>query len=306
MMKIAIVIPVYNRREITINCLNQLTKKVSINRPVVIETIVVDDGSTDGTAEAIRKHFPEITILTGDGDLWWTGAVNKGVKYALTKNYDGILLLNDDLIFEKNFLVEIINITRQYPDALVSSIKLLDNNTKYQIIAAGFRVYGILKEIERLYADLPYLPESMGDIIECDILTGSSLFIPTKVFEKIGIFDSIRFPHHWGDFEFTRRASLANFKCLVAVKSKIYGEYNQNYATPFLLRSTKIEYIKSIFNNTTYYHGFLSLYRASFMLKNKAIGTILYLRCLLGLLKSVFLKIVLSKKRLTDIYKSKI
>jgi len=96
-MKIAVIIPVFNRRETTLKCLGLLKNNVLIPNNSLINIIVVDDGSTDGTAAAIKLAFPDVKILNGDGNLWWTGAINMGVEFALSQDFDYLLTrLNDD------------------------------------------------------------------------------------------------------------------------------------------------------------------------------------------------------------------
>ena len=74
-----IIIPVHNRKEITLKCLDTLKQNGDLDKYYVI---VIDDGSTDGTSEAIQSLYPDVIILTGDGNLWWTGAIKKGMEYA--------------------------------------------------------------------------------------------------------------------------------------------------------------------------------------------------------------------------------
>ena len=64
-----IVIPVHNRKHFTRDCLLSLRKQTFQNFTI----IVIDDGSSDGTGEMIQKEFPEVVLLHGDGNLWWTG-----------------------------------------------------------------------------------------------------------------------------------------------------------------------------------------------------------------------------------------
>ena len=125
------------------------------------------------------------------------------------------------------------------------------------------------------------------------MLTGSSLLIPANVFRKVGAFDNERYPHGYGDFEFTLRASLAGFQCLVASRSHIYTEYNQNYSDRYLVRSTRKDYLRNLFNKTKYGYGFASLRQISYMHKPFLIGTILYIRRLAGLTKKILMKVVL-------------
>ena len=71
---ISIVIPVHNRREFTRQCLACLAVQTYRN----VQTIVVDDGSTDGTDIMISQEFPDVVVMRGDGNLWWTEATNWG------------------------------------------------------------------------------------------------------------------------------------------------------------------------------------------------------------------------------------
>jgi len=72
---IFIVIPVYNRINFTKKCLNSIKQQTYQNYRVV----VIDDGSTDGTAALLAEEFPEVHVIQGDGNLWWTAATNLGV-----------------------------------------------------------------------------------------------------------------------------------------------------------------------------------------------------------------------------------
>src|SRR5258705_1835881 len=91
---IYIIIPVHNRKEFTRNCLYSLERQT---RPCH-QIIVVDDGSTDGTSEMLAKEFPGVIVLSGDGSLFWTAAINLGVRLALTLGAEYVLTLNNDTV----------------------------------------------------------------------------------------------------------------------------------------------------------------------------------------------------------------
>ena len=129
---IFIVIPVHNRREFTCNCLLSLRRQTMQN----FKIIVVDDGSTDGTREMIQEEFPEVTLLHGDGNLWWTGATNLGVQYALSQKAEYIMTLNDDTIVTDDFIKKMLFWAGKEPKALLGAF-LLDAETKKPVYGGG-------------------------------------------------------------------------------------------------------------------------------------------------------------------------
>jgi GT2 family glycosyltransferase len=296
-MKITAIIPVFNRKQTTLNCLGQIH---DIKLPGHdLEIVIVDDGSTDGTPDAINELFPEVTVLREKGDLWWTGAINAGVEYALKQESNGILLLNDDLIFRADFLTNLFDVVNDHPNTLVSAIKLDESEEgRDQIINAGFRISGRLNEVTNPYQGLYYPELKLSDVIKADILTGATIFIPAAVFHKIGLFDAASFPHNWGDFEFTQRATLAGFQCLVASKCIIYTEYNRNYGRFYFKESTRVQYLRNLFDVNRFGYGYRFLMRKSYMHRSSFKGTILFLRGSLTLTLRVLKKIILPNSML--------
>ena|SRR5438105_5524438 len=88
------IIPVHNRIKFTINCLTRLREQTVRS----FKIIVIDDGSKDNTTHYLQENFPEVILLKGDGNLWWTGAINLGVEVALSEGADYILTLNNDTL----------------------------------------------------------------------------------------------------------------------------------------------------------------------------------------------------------------
>ena len=88
-----LVIPVHNRREMTLGCLECLEMDGVL---AWAKVIVVDDGSTDGTGAAVRERFPTVVVLDGNGNLWWTGGIVMGMKEAMRRAARAIVWLNDD------------------------------------------------------------------------------------------------------------------------------------------------------------------------------------------------------------------
>ena len=215
---IYIVIPVFNRKEITKNCLLSLRQQTYKDFKVV----VIDDGSTDGTEEMLTNEFPEVYIIKGDGNLWWTAATNLGVKYALENNSDYILTLNNDTIAKEDFLGKMIYRAEKTPNALLGAFAL-DANTKKPVYG-GEIINWKWANSKSLLDSLP--KEQWYGLHEVTHFPGRGLLIPAEVFRKIGLYDEKHFPHYAADYDFTHRAIRAGYKvyCNYDAKLLIYPD----------------------------------------------------------------------------------
>src|SRR3990172_890828 len=119
--KIAIVIPVFNRIKYTVECLASL-KNISYPN---FEIIIVDDGSTDGTSEVIKKNYPQAVLVKGDGNLWWSKSSNIGIMKAIEDSCEYVLFLNNDDEVEKDILNHLTRCALDNPNTIVAS-KVLD------------------------------------------------------------------------------------------------------------------------------------------------------------------------------------
>ena len=101
---------------------------------------------------------------------------------------------------------------------------------------------------------------------------------------------------NWGDFEFTLRASLNGFPCLVASHSKIYVDgYNPNYYKTYAINSSRWDYIKNAFEKHKYNYGFFALWRQCFMHRPKLKASILFSWKLMGIFRGLILKTFLPR-----------
>lgn len=220
MNKIYIVIPVHNNISYTRNCLNSLKKQTYSD----FEVIVVDDGSIDGTSEMINSRFPEVTLLQGDGNLWWTGGTNMGVEYALqhAKDQDFVLTLNNDLEVEESYLEHLVDLYEKQKPCLVGSVSVnIHEPEKVEFLGIDWnRITSKSRPVLRKKYTYSQLKEKY-EYLPSDLLPGRGTLIPVEAFKKVGLFDFQHFPQYAADFDFARRAYNHGYKQLVSTRAVV-------------------------------------------------------------------------------------
>lgn len=191
-----------------------------------IRIFIVDDGSTDGTAEYIQSEYPEIVVLNGNGNLWWTGAMKWAVEEVLKVSQPGdfILTINNDCIFSKNYIRLLVQSSIKFKRAIIGSLAV-DNNDQNSIYDAGMKIEwekGKLISLGPQY--LSQLQDGQLYQEDLDILSTKGTLYPIEVFSKIGNFDQKHFPHYLSDYEFACRAKKNGFKLVLSYQAIVYND----------------------------------------------------------------------------------
>ena len=201
---IFVIIPAYNRRLITLKCLDNLKENGDLDR---YHIIVVDDGSTDGTDTAISNLYSDVILLRGDGNLWWTGAIRKGMEYAQQQRAEFFIWLNDDCITKKKTLRLLVEHSRNNPKIITgSACYLLETNALHESGAKG--------RIRRMARP--------GETVEVDEMSGHCICFSAHVIDNVGLPDTHRFPHYHGDSMYILRATRAGFLAFILGDAPIY------------------------------------------------------------------------------------
>lgn len=215
---IYIVTPVFNRKVFTKNYLEALKQQTNQN----FKIIIVDDGSTDGTAAMIESDFPNVILLKEKGDLWWAEATNIGVRYALEKGADYVMTLNDDTLPEHDYIEKMYMGIKQEPNALLGAFAIDTDNGKP--VFGGEILNWKTGKYENLLNQIS--ENNRKGLKEVNVFPGRGLVIPKKVFTDIGFYDSKNFPQTVADLDFTCRAYHYGYKiyCNYDAKIGIYTE----------------------------------------------------------------------------------
>ena len=247
MPSIYIIIPVHNRKILTRYCLLSLHKQ-SYQK---IKSIIIDDGSGDGTIGMIQNEFPNVIVLHGDGNLWWTGAINLGVKYVLKYATidDYILTMNNDTVVNPDYLETLINCASKKPKSLIGSI-VLDGEKSRIVEDGGVNINWFTAKFNFLSRSLDYevIKNREHRVIPVDALSGRGTLIPVKVFHNIGLYDSKNLPHYGADYEFSHRAKMQGYRLFVNYKSVVLNKV----CFKSIITDTKIskwsKFIRSLFS----------------------------------------------------------
>ena len=210
MITISIIIPVRNRKTLTQNILKQLkTQTQTVSDQLQLSIFVVDDGSTDGTAEMICQDFPDVQLIKGDGSLWWTGAIVKGMKLALKQlNPDYILWLNDDIVLSDGFLTNLALLCQEPNTSQVLTGGIVTAQAYPEWMVFG----GYINN--QLIRDLSVFNNK--NQIEVDTLNGNIILIPQKIIQSLGFPDDDNFRHYGGDFDYSKRAKQAGIQVMIS------------------------------------------------------------------------------------------
>lgn len=211
MKKVSIVIPNWNGKEILEACLKSL-KNQSFRD---FEVIVVDNGSSDGSVQMLRRLFPETITIKLKKNLGFAPAVNKGIIKSKSKF---IVLMNNDTEAEKDWLKELVNMLEASPEYSIAASKMLFFKHRSKINTAGDQItrYGWAKQRgfgqdqKKFNKQEPIFAASAGAAI-----------YRRELFDKIGLFDE-KFFAYIEDVDLCFRAQLAGYKCVFVPKAKIY------------------------------------------------------------------------------------
>lgn len=218
----AVVIPVHGGLHLTVQCLESLRAC----DPLPIMVVVVDDGSPDDTAAYLAKHFPDVNVISGDGNLWWSGAVNMGCDYAVERGARTLILLNnDDVELSPNLLTELIRLVHERGGCVGATVLMKTTDGQVRIFASG----GIL-DWRRGGTKLRHAGAAFVEsdsVAECDWLPGMALAFRAETFRVLGGVDARAFPQSRGDADLTLRARRHGYPCSVTTKCWVVNDRTQ-------------------------------------------------------------------------------
>jgi len=204
---IAVLLTCYNRREKTLGCLRSLYR-CNLPETYVLDIFLVDDGSSDGTSEAVAKEFPLVHVILGNGQLYWNRGMHLAWDTAVKSgNFDFYLWLNDDVELLPNAIVDLLEVSHANNTIVVGSMKSRSEN---KATYGGRDLKGNL-----------ITPNGVPQV--CNAFNGNLVLIPDSIYQRIGNLDPI-FQHCIGDFDYALRAKKNGIKSFISTEYSGYCE----------------------------------------------------------------------------------
>ncbi len=222
--KVAIIILNWNGKQDTLTCLDSVA---AIDYPNST-TIVIDNGSTDGSAETIRSRFPEIALIKNAENLGFAEGNNVGIRFALKNDAEIILLLNNDTVVDPDLLNAFTECFKEHREAgiLGAKICLFDQRDTldhwggmWNPKTGQFDLVG-LRHQEKV--------EGLSGPQPIDYVCGAALIARRAVWEKVGLLEP-KFFLIWEESDFCLRAKKAGFATLTCPQARIYHKVSASF-----------------------------------------------------------------------------
>lgn len=210
MLQVAVLMACHNRRAKTVASLQALRRAAGFVPGLTIQVFLTDDGSTDGTADAVRALAMPVTVVDGTGDLYWNRGMVRAWQTALDAGvaFNGFLLLNDDTLLDDHALASIVAADRSRGGEAVIVGAVRDP-------VSAEVTYGGVRRTSAWHPGKTAVAGVSETVQAVDTFNANCVLVPWRVYECVGTLDPV-FTHAMGDFDYGLRARRAALEVVVA------------------------------------------------------------------------------------------
>lgn len=217
--KVSIVIVNLNGRYLLPECINSI-KKLNYSKDKV-QIVVVDNGSTDGSVELLRKKYANVKLVLNQKNEGFAKPSNDGARAA-----DGeyVAFLNNDMRVEKDWLIELVNSIREQNAQCAASLIMSWNGDMLDFAGGSVNFYGLGYQYD-FHVPVSQINVEFGSDREILFGCGGAMLVDRKLFLDAGGFDEDYFAY-FEDVDFGWRFTLLGNKTVLSVKSRVRHKHN--------------------------------------------------------------------------------
>jgi len=216
--RVAIIILTWNQRDVTLECLASIEE---LDYPAErSHIIVVDNGSADGTSQAIRQRYPSVTVISNGENLGFAEGNNVGIRHALRGAPDYVMLLNNDTVLDPSMLNELLAVAETDSTIGIVGPKMLHFDHPDVIWCAGNHIDWRTGETTRLHAG----QQDTGadeEPREVDFITACAICLRREVIKQIGLLDP-RFFIYYEESDWCVRARKHGWRILYVPRARLW------------------------------------------------------------------------------------
>ncbi|MGQ9491462.1 MAG: glycosyltransferase family 2 protein [Anaerolineae bacterium] len=209
-----VVVVTWNQCRTTIECLESLMQMVYPNFRIV----VVDNGSTDGTAEAISNQCPDIEVIANERNLGYPGGCNVGIRYALSQGAEYVFAINNDVFVAPTILDELLH--EAAPDVGILAPKIYFAHDPQRIWSVGGCQCPLTLEM-KCRGDGELDQGQWNTVLERDYLIGCAHLFSRLFLQEVGLLDAGYFMYY-DDLDICIRARRAGYRLLMVPKAHMW------------------------------------------------------------------------------------
>jgi hypothetical protein len=242
---VAAVVVNWNGGEVVHECLRSLTRSTY----PALTLIMVDNGSTDGSPQAVKQQVPSVQVIENHRNLGYAEGANIGIRMALTQGAQFVFLLNNDLTVDIPAIGELASVLHRNPQAGIVGAKIYrqDDPTRLYCVWEEIRYHHVITQSVGEFE----LDQGQYDHVrEIDCACGAAMMVRREVFERVGLFDPSYFAYQ-EQVDFCERARKRGAKILFVPAAKVrhHGEYslrsrNALQVKTYLLRRNSVLFMK--------------------------------------------------------------
>lgn len=241
MHDIAVIICNYNKKEYVLKCVESLESQTIRD----FDIYVVDNASTDGSADAIQSAYGgAVTLIINNENLGGSGGFNTGMRVATDKGYRYLVLLDNDVVLKEDCIETFYQDMEANPDIGILGAKILQMDRPDVI-----QEFGSFVDFKELRFQLAYRyekePESLPHFQECDYVPACALVVRKEVIDRIGIMPEENFIYY-DDILWGMRCKRSGYKVAADAKAVVWhkggGKANPTTFPHYYLIRNKIRF----------------------------------------------------------------